>query len=206
MPRRTKPGVDWAEIERKVRAGQSTTSLAKQYDVARQSIDKRANKEGWKNGPQRWMPAIMATETAQRLANPQTNADSNLVTRGNRTPEILAQILERISLGSPLYIAAGAAGITDELFREWRKSDQSVARLVGEARQDFISRQYGNIAKASDRGDWKAAQAMLQAAPETRKDWSGNSSGSGGITVNIAIRGDGPPPVVDIAAVEDTEE
>jgi len=74
MPRRTKPGVDWAKIEERVRAGQSTTSLAKEYGLARQSIDKKAKKEGWKDGPQKWLPAARQTRTSKALENPQTTS------------------------------------------------------------------------------------------------------------------------------------
>lgn len=199
MPNRTKPGVDWAGIERRYRAGEGSTSIAKDYDIKRQSIDKRARIEGWRDsGPEKWLPAARNTDTARRLLNPQTTRDKQLATRGNRTPENLALILDKIEQGSPIYVAVGTAGITDETFREWKKDDPTVNPLVQQARQDFISRQYGNIAAAGDRGDWKASQALLQSAPETRKDWANGSSGGSGITVNISISGEDTPPVVDI--------
>lgn len=204
MPRRTKPGVDWAAIEKAIRAGQSSTSLAKQHGVARQSIDKRANKEGWREGPQRWMPAVNQTRTARALESPQTAAEKHMATTGCRSPENAASILYAISQGMPQGIAAGSVGIAPETLRDWKKADPTFDRLVWQARQEHLGRQYGNIAKASDRGDWKAAQAILQAAPETKKDWSTGSS-SGGVQVNISIRGADhlgrlEPPTVDVVA------
>lgn len=206
MPRRTKPGVNWTEIEQKVRAGQSTTSLAKEHGLARQSIDKRAKKEGWKDGPQRWLPAARQTQTSKALESPQTTAERHMATTGIRSAENAAAILDKLSRGVPFSIAPGAIGISYETFLKWRKDDPTFDRLVWQARQDHLSNQYGNIAKASDRGDWKAAQAMLQAAPETRKDWSANNAGAGGITVNIAIRAGEELPVVDVTPQQDTEE
>lgn len=206
MPRRTKPGVNWAEIEKAVRAGQSTTSLAKEHDVARQSIDKRANKEGWRDGPQKWMPATRQTDTARRLESPQNATDKRIAAYGNRTPENQATILDELTKGVPLSLVAGVIGLGYDAFNDWRKADPVFDRLVYQARQMHLANQYGNIAKASDRGDWKAAQAMLQAAPETKKDWSNNNLGSGGITVNISIWGeDSPPEVAEIIDIEPDE-
>ena len=198
MPRRTKPGVNWQEIGERIKAGESSTKLAKEYGLARQSIDKRAKKQGWRDGPQKWLPAVNQTRTAKALRNPQTAAEKHMATTGCRSPENAAAILHAISRGAPQQIAAGTVGIAPETLRDWRKADPTFDRLVWQARQEHLGRQYGNIADASDLGDWKAAQALLSSAPETKKDWSG-SSGSGGISVNITIRqGDVSPPVVDI--------
>ena len=206
MPQRTKPGVDWSAIEKAVRAGQSTTSLAKQHGLARQSIDKRAKKEGWKDGPQRWLPATRTTKTAQAVENPQTTSDKLCAAYGNRTPENQAKILHELSRGVPLSIAAGIIGMGYDAFLAWRKADSTFDRLVYQARQEHLGKQYGNIAKASDRGDWKAAQAILSSAPETKKDWSTTNAGAGGITVNISIKGESEPPVIDITPQKNTEE
>ena len=44
-----KPGINWAEIQARFNDGESAYSLASYYDVSRQSITKRASKEGWGN-------------------------------------------------------------------------------------------------------------------------------------------------------------
>ena len=205
MPQRTKPGVNWTAIEQAIRQGESSTSLAKKHSVARQSIDKRANKEGWRNGPQRWMPAVRQTNTSKALENPQSSAERHMATTGVRSAENAASLLHELSRGVPYSIAPGMIGISYETFLKWRQDDPTFDRLVWQARQEHLGRQYGNIAAASDRGDWKAAQAILSSAPETKKDWS-TTSGSGGITVNISIRSaDNQQPVVDITPTEDNE-
>lgn len=206
MPRRTKPGVDWAEIEKAVRAGQSTTSLAKEHGLARQSIDKKANKEGWKDGPQKWLPAARQTRTARMLQDPQTTAEKAIATNGNRTPENQAAILWSLEQGMSITQAAESNGIKYDLFNAWRKDDPVFDRLVWQARHQLLGGMQTEIVKSARRGDWKAAESVLKASPETRKDWSGNNAGAGGITVNIGIRMDGQHPTVDIASAKDDEE
>lgn len=206
MPRRTKPGVNWTEIEQKVRAGQSTTSLAKEYDLARQSIDKRANKEGWRDGPQKWMPAVSQTNTSKALESPQTVTDRDMVTRGHWSPETQAAILYALSEGQALAQAAESNGISYEQFLRRRKADVIFDRLVAQARNGVCGEMQTEIVKSARRGDWKAAESFLKASPETRKDWSGNNAGAGGITVNIAIWGEDKQPIVDIAPAKDNEE
>ena len=39
--------VDWDEIKQRVLAGEGYTSVAKDYEVSRQAIQKRCNKEEW---------------------------------------------------------------------------------------------------------------------------------------------------------------
>jgi hypothetical protein len=39
--------VDWDEIKERVLAGEGYTSVAKDYEVSRQAIQKRCNKEEW---------------------------------------------------------------------------------------------------------------------------------------------------------------
>lgn len=205
MPQRTKPGVNWAEIEQKVRAGQSTTSLAKEHDVTRQSIDKKALKEGWKDGPQKWLPAARQTQTAHMLQDPQTTAEKCIATRGNRTPETQAAILWSLEQGMSMAQASEANGIKYEMFNAWRKSDEVFDRLVWQARHQLLGGMQTEIVKSARRGDWKAAESVLKASPETRKDWSNNNAGAGGINVTINIRGESDIPVVDVTPHKDTE-
>ena len=41
--------VDWETIEYRVKNGESTFTIAKDFHVSRQAIDKRARKYGWKH-------------------------------------------------------------------------------------------------------------------------------------------------------------
>ena len=42
-----KPGIDWYEIESRVKGGESLLSISKDYDISREAIRKRSLKEGW---------------------------------------------------------------------------------------------------------------------------------------------------------------
>ena len=42
-----KPGVDWIEIEERIKNGESIYPISKDYDISRQAIEKRAKKNGW---------------------------------------------------------------------------------------------------------------------------------------------------------------
>ena len=39
--------VDWAEIEQRIKAGESFNAVSKDYSVSRQAIQKRCSKESW---------------------------------------------------------------------------------------------------------------------------------------------------------------
>ena len=42
-----KPGIDWEEIKQRLANGETATAVARDHDVTRQAITKRAKKEGW---------------------------------------------------------------------------------------------------------------------------------------------------------------
>lgn len=219
MPQRTKPGVDWAEIERRVRAGESSTSIAKDLgengvvEIKRQSIDKRAKKEGWNDEAHKadgldeekidWLALALQTETAKIHDDPQTRGEKNMVTMGRRSPENMAKILEMVNQGASPNLAIQACGCSEGLMTKWRTEDPSFAELIRVARGMFLSGQQVNIAKSGHRGDWKASQAILQASPETRKEWASNGPSGTGITVNISIGGEDSPPIVDITPTDE---
>ena len=68
----------------------------------------------------------------------------------------------------------------------------------------FASKHMGNIAQAADRGEWRAAEALLKLAPDTRNDFGGQErGGNGGLVVKLKfdlVRGAIPNPedIIDI--------
>ena len=140
------------------------------------------------------------------LQDPQTTADKLIASYGNRTPENQAAILYSLEQGMSMTQASEANGIKYDLFLAWRKDDPTFDRLVWQARHQLLGGMQSEIVKSARRGDWKAAESVLKASPETRKDWSSNNAGAGGITVNISIRGESQPPVIDVTPHKDTQE
>ena len=195
MPNPTKPGVDWAEIERRYRAGESATALEKAFPVSRQGITKRARREGWQPSKESYLPATRQTVTAQRIAQPRNRSDQLLAAFGKRTPENAAQILECIELGMTLERSSAMVGISEDTFRRWRQEDADFAAQCEAARKRFEQRNLKAIDSAAQRGDARAAQWALQHSPHTRDTWGGSDAGSGkgGITVVINVpRGNEP--------------
>ncbi|MDA1029800.1 MAG: hypothetical protein O3B41_12220, partial [Bacteroidetes bacterium] len=108
MGRYNKPGVPWSEIEISWKAGASEASLARKHGLSRQAINQRLKREGWERGnpvkearqhgnvDNHWLPLTEQTDTAKRLASPETTRDKQLVAWGKRTAENLAEILRRV--------------------------------------------------------------------------------------------------------------
>ena len=209
MPQRRRP-IDWEAVKREIQAGDSQNAVAARHGIARQTLAKRGRKEGWLNSKARWLQAARQTETAKRLEDPQTARDRGMATRGNRTPERQAAILECLEKGMGQAQAAMANGISYDAFLRWRKDDETFDRLCSQARHALLGEMQEVIPQAARRGDWKAAESYLKTAPETREDWANRSVGGGGITVNITLRqediplpGDAPAPVIEHEAPED---
>jgi len=191
MPAQSKPGVDWHAIKARIEAGDSAYSIAKDAPVSKQAILKRAKKEGWLPGPDKWLPATKATDTAQRIANPQNRSDQLLASFGKRTPENMAVVLSLVEDGAPKTVAAHAVGITDETLNVWLKEDLDFLALYQRAEADYLQANFSATKKAAARGDPRAAQWNISKHRLTRDEYGDKGGGSGGITVNINIpRGD----------------
>lgn len=192
MPAQSKPGVDWHDIKGRLEAGESAYSIAKSTEgterrVSKQAILKRAKKEGWLPGPRKWLPATKATETARRIADPQTRADQILAARGLRTPENAAEILSYLETGAPRYIAARSVGMSEDTLAAWLKTDAEFSALVDKAESEYLRANFKATRSAAERGDPRAAQWNIQKHRLTRDEYSDTNKGSGGITVNINI-------------------
>lgn len=196
MPAQSKPGVDWHDIKARLEAGESAYAIAKSSEgtdrrVSKQAILKRAKKEGWLPGPGKWLAATKATDTAKRIANPQTRADQILAARGNRTPENAAEILSYLESGAPRYIAARSVGMSEDTLRDWIQADPEFSALIDRAESEYLKANFTATRKAAERGDPRAAQWNIGKHRLTREEYGDSKSGGSGITVNINIpRGD----------------
>ncbi len=179
--------VDWARIEAQVRAGDSSRKIGREHDISHTAILARARKEGWKPGRRDWKVEAQKTKTAKSLANPITVSDRRIVAFGKRTPDIMANILCNIEIhGASYRLAAQAVGIGPDTLANWRNEDPEFAQLIQSARATHLVNQTGNIAKAGNRGQWQASARILEAAPETKEQWSQKvGAGVSAITVNF---------------------
>lgn len=177
MPK-AKPGIDWPEIEVRYRAGESAYALGKCYDVSKQAIHKRARKEGWSQ------PAKV-TKAATNGWLTMDNWSTDLASRDAYSPESAATILENIKQGATFKLAAAAIGIHADTLTDWRKASPNFWRAIEKAQATFALRHVGNIAKAGDKGDWRASDRLLQSHPMTKEDFQDKQSGGVSITFNI---------------------
>lgn len=115
-----------------------------------------------------------------------------------RTPERLADILQGLAQGASFNAVAKAAGTSAAALTRWRKADEGFDKLCNEAIANAYAIREMNI--ASDK-DWKAQLAWLRARKHVLADpdWQAEQTqGHSGITVNITLRQDDAPSLVDV--------
>lgn len=200
MPANTKP-VPWNDIKRLYEAGKPANAIAKDMTaqgdkISKQAILKRAKREGWANNPQAakvrqaaeaWQPiAATHSQTGNQLATGPDRSATQIANWGKRTLENAAHILAQVELTGDQKLAARSAGIHPDTLKRWRESDSDFAEQLDAANAKFCAEHIGNVSKASERGDWKAAERLLSVNPMTKEDWGGSGqAGHGGITVNL---------------------
>ena len=189
---------DWPYIRLRYESGETAYTISKRMGgkPSKQAIMKRAAKEGWEQGQ-------ASPELPARL--PIVAAALNVESR-KLTDEVLQIILGMVANGSPEGIAAQAAGIHPTTLIDWKKQDPRLKDAIHRARAGKLSEWIARIDSASQK-DWKAAQALLQAAPETR-DQFGKTDGKGSkleIVININ-REDGVTVEGEAREVDDEPE
>jgi hypothetical protein len=202
-----KPGINWAEIQARFNDGESAYSLANDYDVSRQSITKRASKEGW-GGVQHKVK--LARKVVQATTQATTNEDKERHTTtiattkplhvkkfGKDTIEVREAILALLRDGNPKMIAAQASGVSYDSFNRWVQKDQHFASLVREAESVAIVSRLSNIQKAGKRGDWKADSWYLERTQ--REIFGNNDNKNNALAVQINIHRDNQVETVDVS-------
>ena len=157
----------------------STYALAKQFDVTRQAIDKRAKKEGWQKCEGE------ALQVAEVLPICNTKGKQG-VRLGSRSPENIAQAIEIVRKTGNEGLAAAAIGVHQDTLRRWKSEDPDFAAEMQAARARKLYDWADSIDRAASK-DWKAAAYQLERAPETREQYGTRLDGSGGTTVILSI-------------------
>lgn len=170
--------VDWHYIRLRYESGDSAYMIAKALGgrPTKQGIENRAKREGWQRQTNTVSIARNLPIVQRALELSQQNSKA--------TAERIGFALDLISRGSTEALAATAAGVTPETWSRWKREDKQLAEQVRQCRAGKVAEWISRIDTASAR-DWKAAQALLQAAPEA-EGFQGSHGGSG-ITVVLNI-------------------
>lgn len=198
----SKPGVDWDHIQQRYEAGDTPGAIARSgVGVSRQAIQKRVNRQGWKQDPaqrafkdrQRWL-AVAAPP-------PTGNGNSGGLKRyhGKDTPEARAQILATLERGATLELAAKAAGISEATLHNWKNADPLFMAQIEAARCGHAIEHIGVIDHAGrNNHDWKASAHLLAKNPLTKADY-GDTAKAGGpaiqVVLNVQCAGDEPETI-----------
>lgn len=159
-------GIPWNEIKARWESGESAYFIEQDLNrkgqkITRQGINARAKRDGWIEKANGGLLAV-----AEQL--PTVQAIGKGIDSTKRTPEIIAAVLEDISQGVPEYLAATSQGLGERTLARWKADDEALAYQIKCARAKHLGSRVAVLTKAGDRGDWKAAQVQLKAAPETK--------------------------------------
>lgn len=206
MPFPTAP-VDWADIERRWRAGEGSTPIAKSLPempngrkLTRQAIDDRAERENWQRGVPveaiakvRGLASMQALERAANLRrkDPQASIPHDVAVQlgwGKKTPETIALIVHDIELGLSETTASKHAGIDETTLANWKRDDSELSALIEQAKATFRRKTFEQIGKAGERGDWKATAFLGERSVHTRDDLKAPEAvGKGGVNIQVVL-------------------
>ena len=185
--------VDWDEIRERVQAGEGFTSVANDYDVSRQAIQKRCKKEEWVSKQPRTMAVRRALRQRNQATQPVQPAQPSqpLVVREDKR----AAIIELLGDGVPKVHAAAVAGVSEATLHRWINDDESFKSEVRAAESAAVALRVQRIGKAGEK-DWRADSWYLE---RTHRATFGSDAGKGGgLAVQINIMRDGDPEVIDV--------
>jgi hypothetical protein len=192
--------VDWDEIKERVLAGEGYTSVAKDYEVSRQAIQKRCNKEEWIANKPRSMAVKRELFKRNQKAQPIATAQPVAVAVQPAQPVVLredkrAAIIQLLADGVPKTHAAAVAGVSEATLHRWVNEDDKFKSEVRAAESAAVALRVQRIGKAGEK-DWRADSWYLE---RTQRGTFGSDAGKGGgLAVQINIMRDGEPEVVDI--------
>lgn len=169
---------DWRTIEYRYRRGETAYAISKSLGgkPTKQGIVNRAKKHGWAKFDPDELPAITPPKSLNSL--------------GADTPQNRALILQKLSEGATLKLAAACAGISDESLRLMRKRDPIFLAECQAARAEHLTRKVAQVDKAGEK-DWKAAAWFIDRSPEGRQAYPSGDRGST-LQLNIQINRDEP--------------
>tara|TARA_R100001163_G_scaffold447_1_gene649 strand:+ start:866 stop:1513 length:648 start_codon:yes stop_codon:yes gene_type:complete len=189
--------VDWETIEYRVKNGESTFTIAKDFDVSRQAIDKRARKYGWKHFTKSVTKArsIAEKKTGMQLQpSPRAVAQMQYVKTATQkfdkdTPERRHSLLSLLRQGVPRVHAARSSGISLSTLNRWMEGDKEFGSECSAAESDAVASRLQNIKKAGDKGDWRADSWWLEKTQRETFGQKDSNNNSLAVQINIS-RGD----------------
>ena len=196
-----KPGIDWQEIEARVRSGEPLLRVSKDYDISRQAIIKRSRKEGWldSNKKIRLAKKVVTGVTKEKSVTLKSVAkpfSKYIQKHAKDKPETIDSIHGLLRSGNPRKIAVQASGVSMDSFLRWVREDMSFADNVRKAESMAVADRLQNISAAGKRGDWKADTWVLE---RTHKDIFGEKeSKNNNLAVQININRGDKEEIVDI--------
>lgn len=219
MAGKPKPGVDWASIQIEWEAGGSPSEIARRYPVTRQAVEARRNRHCWTRDEA--AAALVETPTGKRLLKPKNQHDRKLIADGKRSLANMKTILEALSDGASVRLAAQRCGIGEQTLRDWLAADPDFMRLSEAAEAEAGLRAIGRVREAGVRGDWRADAYLLERMKATREDFAPRPTNAPlegpGVMIHLVMRPENAAllngtardmarPVIDDAAAPPVEE
>ena len=196
--------VDWPAIRARIEGGEGFTSVAKDYEVTRQAIQKRCNREEWLKGKDRTIAVrrelhkrnqVLANATAQPEKQPQPVAiaqpSQSVVLREDKR----TAIIEMLGEGVPKVHAAAIAGVSEATLHRWVNEDEKFKSEVRAAESAAVALRVRRIGKAGEK-DWRADSWYLERTQ--RAEFGSDSQKGGGVAVQINIERGGDTEVIDV--------
>jgi transposase-like protein len=201
--------VDWAEIEQRIKAGESFNAVSKDYSVSRQAIQKRCSKEGWvEHTPvttavrrqlrkrNQLPPDVQPSEVAMQpvaTMQPQAVAEPSAAVMARDDKQGAA--LELLRDGVPRKHAAQGVGVSESTLLRWINDDDGFGAEVRAAESAAVAFRVRRIGKAGEK-DWRADSWYLERAH--RAEFGSDSQKGGGVAVQINIERGGDTEVIDV--------
>jgi hypothetical protein len=201
--------VDWAEIEQRIKAGESFNAVSKDYSVSRQAIQKRCSKEGWvEHTPvttavrrqlrkrNQLQPDVQPSEVAlQPMASMQPVAVAEPSAAVMARDDKQGAALELLRDGVPRKHAAQGAGVSESTLLRWINDDEGFGAEVRAAESAAVALRVRRIGKAGEK-DWRADSWYLERTQ--RAEFGSDSQKGGGVAVQINIERGGDTEVIDV--------
>jgi hypothetical protein len=199
VPQRNKDGLDWPTIQVRYIAGESASALAREFGVTRQGIAKRAKKEGWwdhdrttvaaateaKSDPVTPEPGCPVTPPVAPVIVTKGKGKSPLDRYGLRTTENAELAVKLAMEGKTYAVIAPRLGMTPSALKQWRDDDPAFNTALQDAMAVYVGERTDDITKASQRGDARAAQWIVERHPLTRHELGSGRDGGGSPTIVI---------------------
>ena len=201
--------VDWPAIRARIEGGEGFTSVAKDYEVTRQAIQKRCNREEWLKGKDRTIAVrrelhkrnqVLANATAQPETQPQPVAVAQPSAVVMDRNDKRSAALELLRDGVPKKHAAQVVGVHETTLHRWISECENFASEVRAAESAAVALRVRRIGQAGER-DWRADSWYLE---RTQRDSFGSDNAkSGAVNVQINIERGGSETVLRQADIVD---